>query len=206
MEWPTLPTPSKAHWAALRRCIRMTFCTGVSKYQRSGGFKLDTPMGRWFDRRRNVHYECYVTPDLVLMRDEEGYHPCAPAGTPNFYDVNYMTTVVPPPVSHPVSCRLMNNNRIWMIRKCRHHRWRSTADQNECVEDTFTERKGASLHLVSDASVHIVNGRATGAWRLFEKHDERRRVVRTLEHQPHAHSHRHEMKRTTMRSSTRINC
>jgi len=61
------------------------------------------------------------------------------------------------------------------------------------LEDTFVEREGVELTLVSDASVHVWRRQVARSWHLFETPTEKRRVVRTVEHQVHAHSYRHEL-------------
>ena len=43
-------------------------------------------------------------------------------------------------------------------------------------------------------SVHITEGRVTGAWHLLESHDSKRQVVRSLENQAHTHFHRVKLK------------
>ena len=61
------------------------------------------------------------------------------------------------------------------------------------LEDTFIEKEEAKLILVSNASVHVRRRQVAGSWHLFETPTEKRRVVRTVEHQVHAHSYQHEL-------------
>ena len=60
-------------------------------------------------------------------------------------------------------------------------------------EDTFVVREWVELTLVSDASVHVRRRQAAGSWHLFETPTEKRRAVRTVEHQVHAHYYQHEL-------------
>lgn len=49
------------------------------------------------------------------------------------------------------------------------------------------------MNIVSDASVHVAAGKVAGAWHIFEEHNKKGRVARSLEHQRHAHSYRQEL-------------
>ena len=63
--WPELPTPSKAHRAAFRKCLRLAFCSRASPWQRQGSYSLDQPLGQWFPVQRNVKFSCYVSATQV---------------------------------------------------------------------------------------------------------------------------------------------
>ena len=55
------------------------------------------------------------------------------------------------------------------------------------------EHPNSRLDLVSDASVHVKDRKVAGAWHLLGKDVKRRCMVRTLKHQRHSHSYRHEL-------------
>ena len=89
MRWPDLPQPTPGHVAAFRRCLRHTFCTTTSPWQRAGQYNLDDRLGAWFIRPRLCLFNCYVSPQTIHWRDEFGTYLCVPSGTANFYTINY---------------------------------------------------------------------------------------------------------------------
>ncbi|KAL7532799.1 hypothetical protein ACHAXR_004902 [Thalassiosira sp. AJA248-18] len=62
------------------------------------------------------------------------------------------------------------------------------------IKDTLQEGDdGTELNLVSDASVHVDDRKVADTWHLISGPQNKRRVVRPLEHQTHAHSYQHEL-------------
>ena len=74
--FPGQPAPSKEHWANFRKCLRLTFCKSTSPYQRKGSYKLDTRLGGWFERERQIHYPCNVTPQGIYWSENGQYYKC----------------------------------------------------------------------------------------------------------------------------------
>ena len=60
------------------------------------------------------------------------------------------------------------------------------------VEDDFVEIPDAPLTIVSDASVRLLQGQASGAWQMYHHPSHKRRVAMLQERQIHSHSYRHE--------------
>ena len=66
-------------------------------------------------------------------------------------------------------------------------------DERRIITDDYVEQPDDKLTLVSDASVHINNNTAAGAWQLYRSKDQKRRISQLLEPQDHSHSYRHEL-------------
>ena len=192
MTWPDLPQPTKKHWAAFRKCLRHTCCTKVSPY-RQGFYLLDEPLGQWFVRPRTSLHECYTSREGIFWRDDVGCYRCKASATTNFYTVDYDDPSEPPEESHPISARYMTEGRLWIWKQFHPYEFAEPADHDEVLADEFDETPIQLLNIVSDASVHVAAGKVAGAWHILEEHNKKRRVARSLEHQRHAHSYRHEL-------------
>jgi ribonuclease HI len=138
-------------------------------------------------------YQCYTAKCGLYWRIDDEFFPCRKSTTTNFYVIDKSTPVELPQASHPIKARYMTEGRIWVWNSFHPHEF-SPPDREEIIlDDAFDETPGQLLHIVSDASVHTSVGRVTGAWHLFETRDAKRRVVRSFEHQVHAHSYRAEL-------------
>ena len=186
--FPGQPAPSKEHWANFRKCLRLTFCKTTSPYQRKGSYKLDTRLGGWFERERQVHYPCNVTPQGIFWRENGQYYKCEKSSTTNFYTIVNDVTCELPGKSHPVAYRRTSETGLWNWRKYRTHTLPTIQENVQVNEDNYHEKEHERLDLVSDAAVHEKARKVARAWQLFNERSNKRRVALPLEHQIHSHS------------------
>ena len=99
----------------------------------------------------------------------------------------------PPPGSHPIKARSLSVDKIWVFRQYTPFQDAIVSDQRCVLEDTLANSSHGTYNLVSDASVHISQRKAAGAWRLLESDTAIRRVNMPLQHQHLSHSYRHEL-------------
>ncbi|KAL7536722.1 hypothetical protein ACHAWF_007008 [Thalassiosira exigua] len=192
-EWPDLPTPSKAHWAAFRKCLRLAFCSRASPWQRQGSYNLDQPLGQWFPVERNVKVSCYISATQVYQRDEFKCYSCVEADAYNFYEIDYDNPSEPPLESHPIPFRHIESGRFWIWKQYNPFLKQEKPSSQTVLRDEFTETKGKAVHIVSDASVYIKDRKAAGAWHMFHAGEPQRRVAIPLEHHLFGHSYRSEL-------------
>ena len=73
LEWPHQECPPKKHWAAFRKCLRMTFCQLVRRNQPAYfSMILNEPLGKWYPVRRYAWWPTYKANDSVIYREDDG--------------------------------------------------------------------------------------------------------------------------------------
>lgn len=86
----------------------------------------------------------------------------------------------------------MTEGQLWIWKQFHLFEFGGPTDHGVVLDDEFEETSTQLLNIVCHASVHVVAGKVAGAWHIFEEHNKKHRVARSLEHQRHAHSYRHE--------------
>ena len=119
--WSNQPKPTKAHWSALRRCLRQTFYTKASPWQQSGSYKLDVEMGPWFIVPRHILYDSYASKSHIYWRDEISCYKCNKTSTTKIYNIDYDSQEEPPAELIPIATRYVKDNKLWVWKHFRHH-------------------------------------------------------------------------------------
>eukprot|EP00956_Cyclotella_meneghiniana_P033092 scaffold93176_cov89-Cyclotella_meneghiniana.AAC.1 len=167
--WPTGIVPTDEHRRVFRHCLRATVCTGMNKYGAVRDYELSTPMGGWYPVPRAIEYSAYRSEDTVFMRDEEGLHECTPIGN-GHYEIKQETVLEPPVRSHPIPVNMSGPGVLWTHRPARlvetpQVDLPATVTLDE-IEDDVQE-----IDLISDAAVHVEEGKGGVCWRAIDAND-----------------------------------